>query len=156
MSFQIHALAPGQFESLFAMSDRELAKIRAQRMTVDSKPGYPCRVSLVDAEIGETVILVNYQHLAADTPYRSAHAVFARQHAKQAFPAVDAVPDLFAGSTISVRAFDNGDYMVDAAITPGSQLAATITAMFLDTRVDYLHLHNAQRGCFMASVARAG
>ncbi len=53
MSFQIHALSPVQFEPLFTLSDRELAKVRATRMIVDAKPGYPCRVSLADADVGE-------------------------------------------------------------------------------------------------------
>jgi hypothetical protein len=81
MAFQIHALATATFESLFAMSNGELAKHRAKRLTVDSKPGYPCRVSLADAEIGATFLLVNFEHLAADTPYRSALAVCTTRNA---------------------------------------------------------------------------
>jgi len=138
------------------MSDGELAKHRAVRMKVDSKPGYPCRVSLADAEIGETVILVNFEHQTADTPFRSSHAIFVRENAQQSFPGIGVVPKLFAHRTISARAFDGGHRMRDATISPGSQLEATITAMFLDTGVAYLHLHNAQRGCFMASVTRSG
>jgi len=69
MSSQLHALAPDPFESLFAMSANELAGHRVVRMTVDSKPGYPCRVSLADADIGETVILVNFEHLSATGPH---------------------------------------------------------------------------------------
>ena len=68
MSFQIQALPSAQFEPLFALSDSELTKVRAARMIVDSKPGYPCRVSLADAEIGETVILLNFEHQSADSP----------------------------------------------------------------------------------------
>ena len=59
MSFQIHALPAEHFQPLFRMSEQELASVRATRMVVDTKPGYPCRVSLADAEVGETVILVN-------------------------------------------------------------------------------------------------
>ena len=40
----------------------------------DRKPGFPCRVSLVDAEIGESVLLVNYEHLPAASPYRMRYA----------------------------------------------------------------------------------
>jgi hypothetical protein len=36
--------------------------------------GFPCRVSLVDAEIGESVLLVNYEHLPAASPYRMRYA----------------------------------------------------------------------------------
>lgn len=37
MSFQIHALPPVQFESLFTLSKCELAKVQAIRMIVDAK-----------------------------------------------------------------------------------------------------------------------
>ncbi|MDH3788238.1 MAG: DUF1203 domain-containing protein [Xanthomonadales bacterium] len=51
MSFQIHALPAEPFKSLFGMSGQELAGINAARIVVDEKPGYPCRVSLADAEV---------------------------------------------------------------------------------------------------------
>lgn len=124
-------------------------------MKVNSKPGFPCRVSLTDAEIGETVILVNFEHQGADTPYRSSHAIFVRENAEQSFPGIGIVPKLFAHRTISVRAFDDRHCMLDAEIAPGSHLDELIATMFEDAGVAYLHLHNAQRGCFMASVTRA-
>lgn len=31
-------------------------------MIVDKKPGFPCRVSLTDADLGETVLLVPFHH----------------------------------------------------------------------------------------------
>ena len=55
MGFQISALNVGQFTHLFDLDDEALAKNGVERMVVDSNPGYPCRVSLQDAEIGETV-----------------------------------------------------------------------------------------------------
>ena len=155
MSFQIHALAPAGFEPLFTMSDADLAEISARRMTVDSKPGYPCRVSLADAEVGETVILVNFTHLSADSPYRSAHAIYVREHARQVFPEIDEVPELFHNRTISVRAFDGENNMVDAELVGGARVAESITTMLQNTSVSYLHLHNAQRGCFLARATRA-
>jgi hypothetical protein len=40
-------------------------------MTVDEFPGFPCRVSLQDAEIGEEVILLPYQHHKTNSPYQA-------------------------------------------------------------------------------------
>jgi len=71
MTFQIHALPAARFRPLFALPDKELLKARATRMVVDSNPGFPCRVSLEEADIGETVLLVNFQHQPGDSPYRS-------------------------------------------------------------------------------------
>ena len=155
MSFQIHALSPTQFEPLFALSDSELVKVRAARMIVDGKPGYPCRVSLADAEIGETVILVNFEHQSADTPFKAAHAIFIRENAEQAFPEIGMIPELFETRLISIRAFDDKHYMVDADVVDGSRLSESIPMMLQDIRVTYLHLHNAKLGCFAARVTRA-
>jgi hypothetical protein len=155
MSFQIHALPPVQFEPLFALSDRELAKVRATRMIVNAKPGYPCRVSLADAEIGETIILVNFKHQSAESPYQATHAIFVREYAEQAFPEVGTVPKALETRLISIRAFDDKHYMVDADVVDGSCLSESIPAMLQDPRVAYLHLHNAKPGCFAARVTRA-
>jgi hypothetical protein len=154
MSFQIHALAPEPFAPLFALPDSELAKVQAIRMTVDSSPGYPCRVSLADAEIGETVILLNFMHQPADSPYQASHAIFVRENAEQAFPEPGVVPQVLETRLISARAFDENHRMIDAQVVDGSELSETIPAMLRDPAVAYLHLHNAKPGCFAASVTR--
>lgn len=56
MSFQIVWLSPPSFAALFTMDDAERQSRRAVRMLADRKPGFPCRVSLSDAEVGEEVI----------------------------------------------------------------------------------------------------
>jgi len=155
MSFQIHALPTEPFQPLFTLSAQELAEVQATRMIADAKPGYPCRVSLADAEVGETVILVNYEHQPADSPYRSTHAIFIREHAQQAFPEREEVPEVLQTRLISIRAFDENHYMVNAQVVDGSHLHDAITAMFRDPGVAYLHLHNAKPGCFAAQVTRA-
>ena len=154
MGFQINALRESLFNELFALSDTELAKRSARRMVADVKCGYPCRVSLVDAEIGETVILLNYEHQAHDTPYRSCHAIFVRQGAKQAVPKPGEVPEALSSRLLSVRAFDCTHDMVAADVVDGLQVEATICDLFADPKVEYLHLHNAKPGCFAASVTR--
>ena len=155
MAFQIHALSPTRFAPLFALSDSELMNMRAARMIVDGKPGYPCRVSLADAEIGETVILVNFQHQPAASPFQAAHAIFVREHVEQTFPDIGTVPELFESRLISIRAFDDRAFMVAADVVDGSGLTHSIPALLQDTKVAYLHLHNAKLGCFMARVTRA-
>jgi hypothetical protein len=155
MSFQIHALPPVQFEPLFTLSNRELAKVQAIRMTVDAKPGYPCRVSLADAEIGEAIILVNFKHQSGESPYQATHAIYVRENAEQAFPDVGTVPQALETRLISIRAFDGKHYMVDADVVEGLRLSVSIPTMLQDPRVAYLHLHNAKPGCFAARVTRA-
>ena len=155
MSFQIHALPAAIFEPLFSLSDAELAKARATRVVADCHPGYPCRVSLVDADIGETVILLNFEHQSGDSPYRASHAIFVRENAEQAFPGVGAVPESLQTRLISIRAFDEKHHMLAADVVDGLCLTESIPVLFQDSKVSYLHLHNAKRGCFAARVTRA-
>lgn len=155
MSFQIHALAPDQFESLFSLSDEELAKARATRVLVEAKPGFPCRISLADAEIGETVILVNYKHQPADSPFHATHAIYVRENVQQVFPDVGTVPKVLETRLISIRAFNDRHYIVDADVVEGASLSEAIPAMLQNSTTDYLHLHNAKLGCFIARVTRA-
>ena len=79
MNFQIKALPEFAFSSLFGMTDAELAEHNACRQIVTTKPGTPCRVSMADAEVGDTVILCNYPHQPAKSPYQATHAIFVRE-----------------------------------------------------------------------------
>ena len=76
MSFRISALPTARFKPLFALSDEELAARGARRRIVDKCPGFPCRVSLVDAQVGEVVLLTNYEHQSASSPYRASPCDF--------------------------------------------------------------------------------
>jgi hypothetical protein len=103
MSFQIIALDHHLFTSFFEMSDAELADNMAVRRTATAKPGFPCRVSLADAEIGDELILVNYEHQNNASPYRAAHAIFVRKGVEQAQPSVGEVPELFCTRALSLQ-----------------------------------------------------
>jgi hypothetical protein len=45
--------------------------------------------------------------------------------------------------------------MTDASVCAGAGAAAAIQAMFAREEVSYIHLHNANRGCFSCAVVRA-
>ena len=155
MSFRIRALPEAPFAPLFALSDAELRPHRAVRQIVDRTPGFPCRVSLRDAEVGETVLLVHHEHQNADTPYQSGHAIYVRAGAVEARPALGEVPEVLRRRLLSVRAFDADGMMVDADVVDGQALEPVIARLFGDARVAYLHLHNAKPGCYAARVDRS-
>lgn len=155
MCFQISGLDVDQFSHLFGKDLKALAKSGVERMIVDNKPGYPCRVSLQDADIGETVLLMNYEHQPALSPYRSSHAIFVREWAGQTKLGRNEVPEMLRHRMISVRAFDSSGMMVDADIVDGRQLESMIDRMLAIESVSYLHLHNAKRGCYTARVDQA-
>lgn len=155
MTFQIHALPMEPFAELFALSDDELRQQGACRMVVKQKPGTPCRVSMADAEVGETVILTNYTHQPHDTPYKATHAIFVREGVAQADPLAGEVPHVLRSRLISVRSYVADHMMIDADVVDGTDLANAIHAAFENSVVAYIHLHNAKPGCFAASVTRA-
>ena len=154
MSFQIHALSPASFQPFFAMTDERLTQVRASRKLVDANPGFPCRVSLIDAEIGESVILLNFEHQAADSPFRSSHAIYVRENVEQAFPDTGVIPESLEIKLISARAFDDQHHMINADVVDGTCLGEMITEMLEDKKVSYLHLHYARPGCYAARVTR--
>lgn len=155
MSFRIHALAPAQFAPMFDLPGDQLARLNARRVTVESCPGTPCRVSLEDTPVGEEVLLVHFEHQPANTPYKSGFAIFVRKGVEQAFPAVGEIPKLFRHRLMSLRGFDSHDNLMDADAVEGAELEGAIEALFADPHIAYIHLHNAKPGCFAARVTRA-
>lgn len=153
--FVIAGIDPAPFASLFGADAETLAAHGVVRMTVDAKPGFPCRVTLADAEIGASVLLLNYEHQPAATPYRQSHAIFVEEGARTPARFDGVVPDQLAIRTLSVRAYDADGMMTDADLVEGRDLEALIDRFFADPAVAYLHAHNAKRGCFAARIDRA-
>ena len=154
MGFRITGLSPDPFRNLFGLTDDQLAALGAQRMIADNHPGYPDRVTLRDAEAGQSLILVNYEHQPAETPYRSRHAIFVLEGAQTAFDAVDVIPEVMATRWMSLRAFDGRDMMVDAALAAGPELVDAIDRMLAGPQVAYVQAHYATRGCYAARITR--
>jgi Protein of unknown function (DUF1203) len=154
-SFELSGIPYEPFAALFSLSDQDLRKINARRVIADSNPGYPCRVSLTDAAIGEELLLLPYEHQPAPSPYRSSGPIFVRKHAVQKIMDPGLVPDYVRLRLMSVRAYDTAHQMTDALVCPGSEAADVIEKMFAGGGVEYIHLHNANRGCFSCSVRRA-
>jgi hypothetical protein len=154
-NFRIVGLPLAQFESLFSLDDNELAQKGARRLIVDAKPGFPCRVSLQDAEIGERIILAPFVHHDVESPHRASGAIFVRETAKEIELAPGEIPDVVTSRVMSVRAYNDKGMMVNAAVIPGKELESQIEKFFDDAKVSYLHLHNAGAGCYSCQVERA-
>ncbi len=155
MSFVVSALPVAEFQPLFDLSDAELAERGILRRRVD-EPGAPCRVTLEDAAVGETVLLLNYEHQPADTPFRSRHAIFVREAARDRSFAPGEIPPAFAARKfLSLRAFDADGMMVDADITPTAELPEAIDRLLANPEAAYLHAHYAGAGCYAARIDRA-
>jgi len=155
MSFQLAGLSFEPFAALFSLTDPELMELDARRVVATEKPGYPCRVSLADAEVGEELLLVPFAHQTARSPYRSTGPIFVRRAARPCKLAADEIPDYVSLRQISVRAYDSAHMMIDAAVCDGKDTASVIHRIFDNSHAAYIHLHNARRGCFSCRVDRA-
>jgi Protein of unknown function (DUF1203) len=155
MHFRITGLSPDTFRPLYGLSDAELGRRGAKRCIADSKPGFPDRIELRDADPGESLLLVNYVHQPASTPYRASHAVFVREGADIAYDAFDQIPEVLRIRKISLRAFDAVHYLANAAVADGRELEREIERMLSLPGTAYLQLHYAAPGCYAARVERA-
>ena len=153
-SFQLVALSPERFSSLFLLDTTGLALKGITRVTADSKPGYPCRVSLQDAEPGEELLLMPYEHQPALSPYRASGPIYVRAGSRESRLHPGEIPPYVSLRMISVRAYDAHHLMTDAEISPGDGVAQEIQRQFGNPAVSYIHLHNAKRGCFSCRVER--
>jgi hypothetical protein len=155
MSYVVTGLSRDEFAPLFGLSDAALAERGILRRQVDAKPGFPCRITLEDAEPGETVLLLNYVHQPADTPFRASHAIFVREGDHPTARTADEVPPaILARQHISLRAFDDAGMLVDAEVAAGASLEPVIERLLGRPDVAYLHAHYAGMGCYAARIDR--
>jgi len=153
-SFQIVGLSPTPFEPLFALSSDELSTRGMRRVRASAGAGYPCRVSLADADAGDELLLLPYEHQAANSPYRASGPIYVKVGARQRTMAVGAIPESVRRRQISLRAYDADDMIVAAEVCAGESVGAEIERLLADPAVRYLHLHNAKRGCYSCLVRR--
>jgi hypothetical protein len=153
MTYRIEGLAPEAFESLFSMTDGELAARNAVRVTADMSGGYPCRVSLEDAAPGEELVLLNHVSNDVPTPFRTAYAIYVRKGAEAASYA-DETPDYLNGRTLSLRGFDDAGMLKDGLLAMPGDADAQVRTMFERPDIATIHAHSATYGCFLARIER--
>ena len=151
MTYRIEGLDPARFADTEA-----LIAEGAIRMTADSAGGYPCRVTLEDAEPGESVILLNYISADVPTPFRASHAIFVREGATMAPRYEDMAPLYLERRTLSLRGFDRAGMLRNASVASPGGADAGIRGLLEDEEIDYVDVHNAAWGCFLARAERSG
>lgn len=154
MDYVVTGLSPQPFQHLYGLSDGELAQHGAKRYVADVRPGYPDRIEMREAEIGQTLLLVNHVSMDKATPYRASHAIFIREGAVEAGRFENEIPQVMRTRLLSLRAFDAEGWMVDAYLAAGDDVVATIKRFFEDPEVAFLHAHNAARGCYAGEITR--
>jgi hypothetical protein len=154
MTYRITGIDPAPYRHLYGLSDEELASRGIVRMAVNEKPSFPCRVSLTDRDLGESVLLLNHVSHDVANPYRASHAIFVTEGAEQAAEFVDRVPPVFEPRVLSLRGFDREGMMEEAILTQPGEADAGIRKLFENSAIETIHAHNAARGCFSAKIER--
>jgi hypothetical protein len=154
MTYRITGLDPAPYKPLFGLSEHELAERGVVRMTVTEKPNFPCRVSLTDRDIGESVLLLNHVSHDVANAYRASHAIFVTEGAVEAAEFIDKVPPVFDARVLSLRGFNKEGMMADAILTQPGEADAGIRKLFSNPEIETIHAHNATRGCFSAKIER--
>lgn len=155
MGYRIQGLDPTLFDRYRGRSDAELAAVHAERVVADAEFGYPCRISLTDAKVGESLILLNFEHQPVASPYRSTHAIFINESSLVAGVYEDELPRQLSMRLLSVRAFDDHGKIINAEVINGVDAEPLIERMLAEESTAYLHVHNAKRGCFAARIDRS-
>ena len=153
MAYRIAGLDKEPFEPLFGMDEAALAARNARRVRAEGG-GYPCRITLEEAEEGESLILVNHVSQEAPTPFRASHAIYVREAA--AAPPVyrDEVPAVLQKRTLGLRGFDREGMLRGAVLAMPGEADARIRELFERPEVASIQAHTAALGCFLAKVER--
>jgi hypothetical protein len=152
MTFRFKGLHAEQFAPLFTLSDEELAEAGYVRMVAGEGDTFPCRISLADADPGEELLLINYEHQPAHSPYRAKGPIFVSKHGAL-FDGGD-VPPALRARLLSLRAYDKDGMIVDADAVDGSAVEPVLERLFARDDTAYVHVHYAKRGCYAARVER--
>ena len=154
MTYKISGLEPSQFAHLFGLTDEQLERYNAVRVTADKDRSFPCRVTLEDARAGETLILLHYTSHDVATPYRSAYAIFVRESAQASTVYEDRTPPVFDGRPLGLRGFGSDGNLKNALLALSGEADAKIRELLTDPAIAYIDAHNAAHGCFAARVER--
>lgn len=152
--YRVTGLPVAPFRPFFALGEDELNARGMRRLTAGEKPGFPCRVTLQEAEPGETLILLSYEHHRADLPYRAQGPIFVRENATQPFDRVNEIPPVLRGRFLSLRAYDRGGMMSDADVIEGTKVEDLIMRLLADDATQTIHVHYARQGCYACKVER--
>jgi len=154
MAYRIRGLPAAPFTALFTADAATLAARRARMLIADDCTGFPCRVSLVEARVGEQVVLVNHVHQPADGPFHASHAIYVRRDVRPPEPYIDCLPEMLDRRQLSLRGFDGDGMLAGAAVAAPGEADRVIRTLIADSRIAVIHAHNAAYGCYLAGVER--
>ncbi len=104
-NFKISAIE-NKYNHLFGLNEKELNSKGIIKIIVDKKPGFPCRVTLEDAEIGEEVLLLPYKHHKTESPYQASGPIYIRKNTTMVNLEINEIPKMLFKRLQSLRVYD--------------------------------------------------
>ena len=154
LSFKVVPIREGVAQTVRRERRDEWGNADLQPTVADAKPGYPCRVCLEDAELGEPVLLFSHSPFAGPRPYRNVGPVFIHAKACRPYSPDGGVPRQLRTRLLALRSYDGADRMVAADVVEGREIEPAIERMFQERGAQYIHVHNAPVGCFFCRIER--
>jgi uncharacterized protein DUF1203 len=154
MSFKISGLDPQPFRHLYGLGDAELALLGVLRYHADAYSKFPDRIEMREAMPGERLLLLNHTCQPANSPYHASHAIFVLEGAENVYSSVNEIPEVMQTRLLSLRGFDSAGMIQEGEVAEGDDLVPMIERIFENPDVEYIHAHNAKRGCYSGRIDR--
>lgn len=139
-----------------AENARQAAKAGATNhafITVTLPNEAPCRHCLRWAQPGERVILFPYASIPAGRPYSESGPIFVHAGACERYAPMDEYPADFRQHRV-LRAYNERDEMIDAAVINGDQPESVITKLLHNPATAFLQARSVTRGCYTFRIER--
>lgn len=138
VSFRIESLAP--------------LTLAGERVIADQPVGYPCRVCLTDAAVGDALVLG--PHRVGTGVYATTGPIFVHADGCARFSG-DGIPEAIARRQLAVRAHDADGRLRGGEVIDGEALAELAGRWLADPTIAELRVFHARAGCYACRVVRA-
>lgn len=126
---------------------------------VIAEGGEPCRDVLRRARPGEELILASFSPFTKVSPYHEYGPIFVLAHDTGETPRRDRLPamgdDGYLRAQFAIRAYSEGEEIVDAELTNPANANATIERLLARPDTAFLHVRFPAYGCFACRIDRA-
>ena len=128
-----------------------------RRMVATDGTGFPCRVCLRCAEVGEEMLLGSYDLPRPLGIYWTPSPIFIHAEACVPYAGADEVVEIVRRNAIvSVRAYDAADMVLYdlGRIGSGDEVNGALAQALDDPRTAFVNIHTARPGCLLCRVEK--
>ncbi len=138
-----------------ALVEQARGQSTAHAVTADHQPGFPCRVCMDDAQVGERMLLVPFAPLPPEAPNASTGPVYLHARDCRPYREDDGIPPVLRRRVLSLRGYDTDGRMRAADLVDGAALEDAAAALLDRAGIDHVDVHFAKPGCYACRIDRA-